>query len=255
MVKKSIPLKEQRRLFEDNLMFLKAVFSKYFKTNYHVMGIDPSLSNTAIAVNRIGWNKFIYFNSPEEIRDSNKKSATHRIAITRDYLISKIKQFPSCLIMIEGYAYGKTQNRELMGEVGGVIRLNGFFDNPKEVGPVIVIGPTQLKKYILGSAQVAGGQKTKQLIILNVFKHLGIEVNNDNEADAIVLAKIAKDLIDFVGMYGDKHFNSDKDIRNFINSGWKDTDIPKYRWEVLCTLIINKSNRVSLFEFSNKDVQ
>lgn len=251
--KKILKLKEQRLLFEDNLLFLKAALAKFFKTNYYVMGIDPSLTNTAIAVNRIGWDKILFFNSPETIRDlKQKRSATYRIGITRDYLVKKIKKFPSFLTIIEGYSHGSVQARELMGEVGGMIRLNGFFDNPKQVGPVIIVAPSQLKKYILGSAQVAGGKKTKQLIILNVFKKLGIEAQNDNEADAIVLVKIGMDLVRFAGLYGNKIFNGDKDIRDFINNGWENTEFPKYRWEVLCSIIINKCNRQSMFEFYNE---
>jgi len=252
--KKTLSLKEQRVLFEDNLLFLKAALSKYFKNNYHVMGIDPSLSNTAIAVNRVGWKKILFFNSPETIRDLKlKRSAIHRISLTRDYLVEKIKKFPSFLTVIEGYSYGSMQARELMGEVGGMIRLNGFFDNPKEVGPVIVVVPSQLKKYILGSAQTAGGKKTKQLIILNVFKTFGIEAQNDNEADAIVLVKIGMDLVRFAELYGDKTFDGDKEIRDFINNGWQGSEFPKYRWEVLCTLIINKCKRDSMFEFYNEN--
>lgn len=251
MAKKSIPLKEQRRLFESNLLFLHAVLFSKFSDKKFVMGIDPSLSNTAIAVSQIG-RKFgyLYKDSPEECRDSTKKlKVFHRIDITRKYLLQLINNFPSRLICIEGYAYAKEVNRELMGEVGGMIRLNCFYDNPELVGAVIVAGPTQLKKYILGSAQIAGGQKTKQLIILNIYKRLGIEVANDNQADAIVLAKIAKDMVNFVKLFGEKNFNGDKDLRDFINKGWEKTQFPKYRWEVLCSLIINKCDSRKLFDY------
>lgn len=249
-MKKSIPLKEQRKLFEDNLSFLAASFSKY-KVNQYVIGIDPSLNHSAIAINEIGNKQIKFEDSPELIRDSKLKlKVITRIACTRNWLIKTVNQYHPRLICIEGYAYGKTQNRELMGEVGGMIRLNVFHDQTI-VGPVIIVGPTQLKKYILGSAQVAGGEKTKQLIILNIFKKLKIETSNDNQADAVVLCKIGKDLVKFVKEYRNKRFDSDKKIREFINNGWEGTKFPKYRWEVLCSLIINKSNR-TLFDFSEE---
>lgn len=250
MVKKSIPLKEQRRLFESNLMFLHAVLFNKFVSREYVMGIDPSLLNTAIAVSKIGRKTgYKYSDSPEDCRDSTKKlKVFKRIDLTREYLLRWIIKYATRLVCIEGYAYGKQTNRELMGEVGGMIRLDCFYDHPNVVGAVIVVGPTQLKKYILGSSQVAGGQKTKQLIMLNVYKRMGIEVTNDNQADALVLAKIAKDMVNFVKLFGERNFESDRDIRDFINIGWQNTQFPKYRWEVLCSLIINKCDR-KLFDF------
>ncbi|HEC72384.1 MAG: hypothetical protein ACTSW7_01375 [Candidatus Thorarchaeota archaeon] len=251
MAKKSIPLKEQRRMFESNLMFLHAVLFNKFADREYVIGIDPSLVDTAVAVSKIGRKHgYVYADSPEDCRDQTKKlNVFHRIDLTREYLLKLLLKYRSRLVCIEGYAYGKQTNRELMGEVGGMIRLNCFYDHPNLVGAVIVVGPTQLKKYILGSAQVAGGQKTKQLIMLNVYKRLGIEVTNDNQADAIILAKIAKDMVNFVLLFGERNFNGEKDIRDFINKGWENTQFPKYRWEVLCSLIINKCDRRRLFDF------
>jgi len=254
MAKKSIPLKEQRRLFESNLMFLHAVLFNKFEDLECVMGIDPSLINTAVAFSKIGRKHgYRYYDSPEDCRDQTKKlKVFHRIHLTREYLLRLLVKYKARLVCIEGYAYGKETNRELMGEVGGMIRLNCIYDHPNLVGVVIVVGPTQLKKYILGSSQVGGGQKTKQLIMLNVYKRLGIEVTNDNQADAIVLAKIAKDMVNFVKLFGEKNFSCDKDIRDFINKGWENTQFPKYRWEVLCSLIINKCDR-KLFDYRREE--
>ena len=48
------------------------------------------------------------------------------------------------------------------------------------------VAATQLKKYILGK-----GKGEKSLILREVFKRYGVEVQDDNQADACVLAHIA----------------------------------------------------------------
>ena len=50
-------------------------------------------------------------------------------------------------------------------------------------------------------------------------------------------------------VFGEKNFNGDKDLRDFINKGWEKTQFPKYRWEVLCSLIINKCDSRKLFDY------
>jgi Holliday junction resolvasome RuvABC endonuclease subunit len=55
--------------------------------------------------------------------------------------------------------------------------------------PFWTIAPTQLKKWITGS-----GASQKSLIIMSVFKVYGREVKDDNQADSMVLAHIAKAL-------------------------------------------------------------
>ena len=245
--RKSISLQQQRCNFADNMRYLHDVFSRYDKKN--VIGIDPSLNHTAIAVQRIRKKKLRVFNSPESIRDlKDKKSVTCRISLTREFLIKYVNKYPPLLVAIEGYAYSRPQNREILGEVGGMIRLDVFWDHPKQVGPVIVVGTTQLKKYILGSAAAGGGVKTKQLIIMNVFKKWGIEVSNDNEADAIVLAKMAQDFIKFVDKFHNVIPSDDKELRKFINKGWEEHGYKKYQWEIMCSLTTNKGNR-QLFDY------
>jgi Holliday junction resolvasome RuvABC endonuclease subunit len=155
-------------MFENNLSLLSAAIEKYSNNrNAYVLGIDPSLADTAVGVSRIGWKKMLVFDSPDIIRTKSKEySPCQRIAFTREYLQDLVKKYPAQLVTIEGYAYGREQNRELMGEVGGMIRLNIFYDNPNEIGPVILVGPTQLKKYILNNCK-----KIKPFLINYFWKH------------------------------------------------------------------------------------
>jgi len=250
MAKKPIPVQEQRRLLVENMRYLHHVFTSYDKQ--WVMGIDPSLNHTAVAVQKIRKKRVKVSSSPATIRDSKqKKTATHRIALTRHFLINQVQKYPPLLIAVEGYAYGRAMNRELLGEVGGMIRLNVFWDHPDEVGPVLIVGATQLKKFILGSGTVGGGKKTKQLIIMNVFKKWGIEVADDNEADAIVLVRMAKEFVKFVLKLHDKIPSDEKGLRNFVNNGWEEYGYKKYIWEIFCSFVINKGNN-QLFDFCSE---
>lgn len=68
--------------------------------------------------------------------------------------------------------------------MGGIVRLLIW-----EKGiPYVVVAPTKLKKFALGS----GNKGEKGLVMVEVFKRYGITVEDNNQADAIVLADIAE---------------------------------------------------------------
>lgn len=220
-----------------------------FKERAYVAGVDPSLSGTAVSF--VKGEKYKYFSAPKETKNT-KFSQTHRISIIRKFLRKRFKKHPCQLVVIEGYSYGSVQNRELLGEVGGMIRLSVFWDRPQYVGLVFAATPGQLKKYILGTSKVKGTSATKDKIMMGVYKELGIEVDNNNESDAIVLSMIAKDLVKFAEMYSKVIPKSidDKELMHFINNGWKEYGFKKYRWEVLTSLITSKGNKVLEFNKS-----
>ena len=69
--------------------------------------------------------------------------------------------------------------------LGTVIRMTLY-----ESGfPFFIVAPVQLKKFITSS-----GASQKSLIVMSVYKMYGIEVKDDNQADAMVLAHIAEAL-------------------------------------------------------------
>jgi hypothetical protein len=98
-------------------------------------------------------------------------------------------------VVIEGYAYGASFHREDLAEIGGIIRYALWSENGGLGGPTIV-APTILKKFLTGSG--AGGQK--ELVLKEVYKRYGLDVTDNNMADAYVLAKIGQAMVD--GTYG-----------------------------------------------------
>ena len=90
------------------------------------------------------------------------------------------------VVAMEGYANGKTFNREKMGELGGVVKLahaTVFGFDPE------IVPPTTLKKFVTGK-----GTASKDDMIAAVNSKWDPSVKNNNIADAYGLAEYARSL-------------------------------------------------------------
>lgn len=89
-------------------------------------------------------------------------------------------------VAIEGYAPGAKFNRELLGELGGVVRL-AVHDALHEVcPPPLIVPPSSLKKFATGKGNVP-----KDNVLLAVYKKWGKEFKSNDLADAYTAARIA----------------------------------------------------------------
>lgn len=82
-------------------------------------------------------------------------------------------------VSMEGYAYGARQNREKLGELGGIVKLATrlvLYSEPTS------IPPTTLKQFATGS-----GRATKEQMVKAV-QEFDPDITNDNLADAYLLA-------------------------------------------------------------------
>lgn len=247
MPKKTTKVAEKREQLIENIEFIRYSLREFDDRKY-IVGIDPSLTNTAVAVTTPKTRKVLLFNSPAAAKDTSL-SQTHRIAITRSYLRKIFKKYPARLVMLEGYSYASAMVRELMGEVGNAIRLCVFWDNPESVGPVVIVTPQQLKKYILGKSR--GTSKGKEKIMMKVLQDFQIETDNNNEADAAVLAVIGRDLYTMLADPKMVAPTTDKQAMEFIKDGYKSRDLKQFRWEVLCSLLTSRCDD-SIFDFFNR---
>lgn len=87
-------------------------------------------------------------------------------------------------IAMEGYANGRTFNREKMGELGGVVKLSHatvFGTDPT------VVPPTSLKKFVTGK-----GTASKDDMVSAVQSKWKADITNNNIADAYGLAEYAR---------------------------------------------------------------
>lgn len=139
------------------------------------LGLDLSLTATGVASLAAAG-----FDVSTLVTD--KKRGNDRLQFIRERIALRLEGCKG--VGIEGYAMGSKFNREAMGELGGIIRLLIW-----ERGiPYVNIAPTALKKFATGN----GGKGEKGLVMVEVFKRYGISVEDNNQADAIVLAHMAE---------------------------------------------------------------
>lgn len=146
------------------------------------VGLDQSYSGFGIVIiDQFGTESLLLKFPP-------KDSAGMRLG---DIYVSLITIFNRCQeaydelhVAMEGYAMGRTFNREKLGELGGVVKLahaTVFGSDP------LVVPPTTLKKFITGK-----GNASKKEVVASVQSKWDSGVKNDNIADAYGLAQYAK---------------------------------------------------------------
>lgn len=149
------------------------------------MGIDPSLTCTAIV-------SIITSSSGESVskrlcRTEKKKFTCHaaRIDALRNMLLGEITQnnLPA-LIALEGYSFGsKGDAIYKISEWGGLLRWTLW----GELLTFIEVPPATLKLFVAGK-----GNADKEAMIAAVKRRWQYEPEDDNDADAFGLARLAE---------------------------------------------------------------
>jgi len=256
--KKKPTAAETREIFRNNVFKSFEILSKGVEEGFlHAAGIDPSLTASAVSVEPIDTkgeyvntkaDKMISSRSPDIIRSEVANfSRPWRMERTQKYIRQSFKKTPALLAAIEGYAHMSMFNRELLGEVTGGIKLNVFWRHPELVWSTIFVSPGQLKKFVMDAGAA------KEMVILGVFKNWGREVIDNNEADAVVLGRLARTLAAFAFKYGDPsgpdYIGSydEKQLRDFYNRGWDSSFMSKRQWEVVISIYTKRMQ--DLFEY------
>lgn len=156
-----------------------------------VVGIDPSATCTGlVALNALTGEML----SHARIRP--KSTGVTRLGIIQEdlkaWLLATRAQGPIVHVCLEGYAFaagrpGAGSQSHKLGEVGGAIKLV-LYDNlgtPERYPSIPVI--QQLKKFSTGK-----GNSPKDQVSKAVFKKWGVDLPTNDEADAYVLAQIAR---------------------------------------------------------------
>lgn len=92
-------------------------------------------------------------------------------------------------VCLEGYAMASKFGREKAGELGAIVKRTLHEVLPDPVGYPTIVAPFSLKKFITGKASAS-----KNVIIKDVLRKWGRDLDDDNAADAYGLAQIAKAL-------------------------------------------------------------
>jgi crossover junction endodeoxyribonuclease RuvC len=143
-------------------------------TNLYV-GIDQSVTCTSFAFLKDGEIQLKTFKT--DVR------GPEHLSLLYHYACSAITHLgPPNGVAIEGYAYNAKGKYFNLGEVGGVLRLAAF----QLKLPLIQVPPTTLKKFITGK-----GNSPKDILIKELYKKYGLDINDNNDADAAGLALLA----------------------------------------------------------------
>lgn len=149
------------------------------------LGIDQSLNGfAALALTRSGAVTF---------RTKPHNTGVRRLRGIRLRFIEWLETIrdPVEHICMEGYAFGASNNREKMGEIGGVTKLTlvEYFGEANRVSYPTIVAPLQVKQF-------AGNAKAdKEVMRQLIFDKWQADIKDHNVVDAFVLAKIAEALV------------------------------------------------------------
>ena len=166
-----------------------------------VVGIDPSLTSTGIVVlrnNEIG-KALTTKNEPklgtiERVRriyeQINNVIENLSTCYVNAYIGDKrmIRWEPPSLIVIEGFSYGsKGRGVFDIAYLGWRIREELERYRTEDDIPWLEVSPSQVKQFATGK-----GNANKEIVLQQVYKRWGVELTDNNQADAYVLAQIGR---------------------------------------------------------------
>lgn len=183
----------------------------------NVLGIDLSLQSTGLAM--IGRGYSVYLKERTKDYKIYGDILGDRIPLPDEDLFFGVKLEPkqpplmprwreilgvinafvqvSQVILIEGYSYGSfLANSRAIAEIGGLVRYNIL-----DVGKTYTeIPPKTLKRFITSK-----GNAEKNVVLKEVYKRWGIDVDSDDVADAVGLCKMGQ-AMNGIGLDGLKDF-------------------------------------------------
>jgi len=155
-----------------------------------IIGIDPSLTATGIVVLRNGKVELAETtkNRPELWTIERVKLIYQRIIDIVENLTDGEQWQAPDLIVIEGFSYG-SKGRSVFDTAYLGWRIREELERLKNSAntPWIEVTPSQLKKFATSQ-----GTAPKEIILQQIYKRWGVELHDNNQGDAFVLAKIGE---------------------------------------------------------------
>ena len=157
-----------------------------------VIGIDQSLTNTGIAVLTRG-DRIPFLHSVKS--EPGQPIETRVMAIVREInrIVGTATGFPDvnpALVVLEGISAGSFGATTSILELGFLHYLIRTQLTSQRI-PFKVCAPTSLKKFCCGTGGSPKDPVTKQRVMKDLLKNYGVDTNDDNQADAAVLAFVA----------------------------------------------------------------
>jgi hypothetical protein len=147
------------------------------------LGLDVSWTNTGIVVLRNGDPVYRDLVGTESKEGKHTLDPGYRLEVVRAGVLRALVAHPKIKrVGIEGYARGKLNKREEMGEVTGIVKHLLW----KHGYPYILCAPQALKKWALG--EFVTGDKGKEMM-LRAAREEGLATFDHNVADAFWMAR------------------------------------------------------------------
>ncbi len=171
-------------LFSEQLPIPKPLAKINSNQKMIVIGIDPSLNSTGVAIlsQRPG-EKPDLIHSESIILNKNKGTpqimGIERLQYIRNQVAEILAKYPPAVVLIEGYSFG-SRGRAIfnLGELGGILRVL-----IADLGiKLIEMAPSELKRKFTGK-----GNADKAQMAATMKDHYGLEFKTDDEVDAAAL--------------------------------------------------------------------
>lgn len=147
------------------------------------LGLDVSWTGTGIVVTDDGDAVYRALVGTESKEGKETLEPGYRLEVVRVGVLRALATHPDITRAgIEGYARGKLNRREEMGEVTGLVKHLLWRHNI----PYFSCAPQELKKWALG--EYVNGPKGK-VMMLRAAREEGLQTFDDNVADAFWMAR------------------------------------------------------------------
>jgi crossover junction endodeoxyribonuclease RuvC len=145
----------------------------------YYLGVDQSLREPGVAI--VAPDGRVVVATSTRVGETLRGG--ERLAAIRNFLLQVVGDLSVAFAALEGPSLKSTHREFDLGEVSGVVRAAIY--HSWSVEP-LVVAPAQLKLYATGRS---GAEKAE---IIYAVKGWGFVTDNDNVADAVVLAHIAR---------------------------------------------------------------
>lgn len=213
------------------------------------VGIDPSFTNTAVSFLQNGTIKTKSF-SAKGLVGMDRVDTLVRSVLEH---VTAPESGPVAGVAIEGYAMGARGDITHLAELGGILRLELY----RRKVNLIEVPPTVLKKHITGK-----GNGKKELVLKELYKQYGVDLDSNDEADAAALAIIATEFYEepFHFLVSLRHYLHTKckllsgDYAKFVDREEYAAELDAYQKEqgLILSNPIDLEKRVKEFEESRK---
>ena len=144
-----------------------------------IVGLDLSLTATGWATVSHGEVSCDTLRTPKNLRGDARLDWLDRNII-------EIVGSPR-LAVIEGASFhSQSSSKDEIAGLHRIVRLAMF----RRETPYILVAPIQLKKFVTGVAKAE-----KSMVVREVWRRWGVEVEDDNQADAVGLVQIGRGLL------------------------------------------------------------